>query len=563
MRITLFTVLLFCIVITSAYSAAERRTALVIGNGSYTTGSLRNPVNDATVVASTLKKLGFDVILKENALHKDMENAIREFGDRLKKGGVGLFFYAGHGVQLNGKNYLIPIGASLSRETDAKYAAVDADMILDEMGNAGNYMNIVILDACRDNPFGKTFRSASRGLAIVSDAPQGTLISYSTSPGKVAADGSGGNSPYTSALVRHMVTPGLPIEEVFKRVRQDISKKTQGQQIPWELSSLEGQFFFAPKPGSPEGAGIGGERTAETDPEEKANVAEQERLQKEKERLSKEREVLDRAKTKPLSAVKEAVAVGPKPAVDPFQEVVARYLAADPKPQLPEEVRKFNVRAQYAIKESRFSEAAGLYAQGLEVTPWWPSGHFNRALVLGHLKNYQEAAQEMKMYVRLSPDAPDVRAAQDKVYLWEELAKSFAPKETRRDGRFIAYNNGTVSDTKTNLMWAAKDNGSNINWANAKSYCENYRGGGYSDWRMPTQDELAGLYDAGKSRPGACNTSYPIHVATELIDITCLAPWASETSGSDAAYFNFSDGGRHWGRQSNVGIRALPVRFGK
>lgn len=136
--------------------------------------------------------------------------------------------------------------------------------------------------------------------------------------------------------------------------------------------------------------------------------------------------------------------------------------------------------------------------------------------------------------------------------------------ETGRDGRFIAYNNGTVSDTRTGLMWAAKDNGSNINWAIAKSYCENYRGGGYSDWRMPTQNELAGLYDAGKSRPGACNTSYPIHVATELIDITCLTPWASETRGSEAAFFDFNGGGRHWTPQSrDNGIRALPVRFGK
>ena len=136
--------------------------------------------------------------------------------------------------------------------------------------------------------------------------------------------------------------------------------------------------------------------------------------------------------------------------------------------------------------------------------------------------------------------------------------------EIARDGRFIAYNNGTVLDTKTNLMWAAKDNGSNINWANAKSYCENYRGGGYSDWRMPTWDELAGLYDAAKSRPGACNTSYSIHISTELIDITCFALWASETRGSDAAVFNFGNGLRYWYHQSNGNLfRALPVRFGK
>jgi hypothetical protein len=133
-----------------------------------------------------------------------------------------------------------------------------------------------------------------------------------------------------------------------------------------------------------------------------------------------------------------------------------------------------------------------------------------------------------------------------------------------KDGRFIAYNNGTVLDTKTNLMWAAKDNGSNINWSNAKSYCENYRGGDYTDWRMPTQDELAGLYDPGKSRPAACNPSYPIHVSTELVDITCFTPWSSETRDSEAAFFFFNLGQRSWVNQSrNNSLRALPVRSGK
>jgi hypothetical protein len=140
---------------------------------------------------------------------------------------------------------------------------------------------------------------------------------------------------------------------------------------------------------------------------------------------------------------------------------------------------------------------------------------------------------------------------------------AFAGEKTR-DGRFIAYDNGTVLDTKTNLMWAAKDNGSDIKWQDAKFYCENYHGGGYTDWRMPMLDELEGLYDASKSRPAACYGRNSIHVATELIDITCFCPWASETSGSDAAYFSFSNGKRNWNSQSGDSIsRALPVRSGK
>ena len=143
-------------------------------------------------------------------------------------------------------------------------------------------------------------------------------------------------------------------------------------------------------------------------------------------------------------------------------------------------------------------------------------------------------------------------------------AKYSTAGETGRDGRFIAYGNGTVLDTKTNLMWAAKDNGSNIKWQGAKSYCENYRGGGYTDWRMSTQDELAGLYDVNKSRPAACSLNYSIHVATELIDITCFWLWTSETRGSDAAGFDFYNGGRYWSHRSNDNAtRVFPVRSGK
>jgi hypothetical protein len=139
---------------------------------------------------------------------------------------------------------------------------------------------------------------------------------------------------------------------------------------------------------------------------------------------------------------------------------------------------------------------------------------------------------------------------------------------TAKDGRFIAYNNGTVLDTRTNLMWAAKDNGRDIDWRNAKFYCESYRGGGYTDWRMPTMDELEGLYDERKSRPAACARSTNIHAATKLIDITCHYAWSSETghgfSTDDAAYFPFHGGERYLERQSqDHGFRALPVRSGK
>jgi len=132
------------------------------------------------------------------------------------------------------------------------------------------------------------------------------------------------------------------------------------------------------------------------------------------------------------------------------------------------------------------------------------------------------------------------------------------------DSRFVVKDSDTVVDTQTNLMWAAKDNGSDINWEGAKSHCENYRGGGYKDWRMPTQDELANLYNGSNTRSAPCFSSFDIHVATELIDITCFAPWASETRDADAAQFNFVVGTRFWYLKTNTyGTRALPVRSAK
>ena len=241
---TLFLFILICLMVPHGDAAAEQRLALVIGNAVYGFSPLKNPANDASDMAVSLQKLGFTVILKKNVNLKEMEESIQDFGGRLKKGGVGLFYFAGHGLQAGGVNYLVPIGAKIDKESDIKYEAVDAGRILDEMANAANGMNIVILDACRDNPFSRQFRSASRGLAIVGSAPTGTYISYSTGPGQVALDGDGRNSPFAAALMQFMKEPGLTIEQVFKNVRHKLGQETAGKQVPWELSSLEGDFFF-------------------------------------------------------------------------------------------------------------------------------------------------------------------------------------------------------------------------------------------------------------------------------------------------------------------------------
>ena len=227
--------------------SAETRIALVIGNSEYSSGPLPNPANDAKMISETLGNLGFEVISRRNADQNTMKRAIQEFGARLEKAGpaaVGLFYYAGHGVQLNGRNYLIPTTAQIDREGDVEIEAVSADWVIEQMRYARNRLNIVILDACRNNPFTRSMRSVDHGLATM-DAPAGILIAYSTAPGAVAADGSGRNSPYTQALSQAMRDLHEPVEQVFKHVRVGVMSATSGKQVPWESSSLTGDFYFA------------------------------------------------------------------------------------------------------------------------------------------------------------------------------------------------------------------------------------------------------------------------------------------------------------------------------
>lgn len=220
----------------------ERRTALVLGNTQYETSPLLNSVNDARDMAQALREFGFEVVFQENLSQKEMKRAIESFGDRLRQGGVGLFYYAGHAVQVQGHNYLIPVAARISSESEVADKAIDVGLILAQMESARNPMNFVILDACRNNPF--TRRGVSNRLVPI-DAPCGTLIAYATAPGAETSDGRGRNGLYTQELLKAMRTSGLSIEEVFKRVRVSVQRLTYGRQTPWESSSLTGDFYFS------------------------------------------------------------------------------------------------------------------------------------------------------------------------------------------------------------------------------------------------------------------------------------------------------------------------------
>jgi hypothetical protein len=231
------------------HAYVERRLALVIGNANYiNSNALRNPINDAEAVSSALKDVGFTVIKYLNADLKTMKKAMDIFGEKLQEYNVGLFYYAGHGMQVKGNNYLIPIDASLKVEQDVDYDCVDAGRLLGKMEAAGSKTNIVILDACRDNPFSRSWEGRSigkgeAGLAFM-NAPSGTIIAYATSPGKIAADGTGKNGIYTEAVLKYIKVPSIPIEDFFKYVRVEVENKTNKTQTPWESTSLKGNFYF-------------------------------------------------------------------------------------------------------------------------------------------------------------------------------------------------------------------------------------------------------------------------------------------------------------------------------
>lgn len=234
-------------------AGAETRIALVIGNGDYWDLPLRNPANDARLMGETLRGLGFEVTTLVDLDQNAMKQAILDFGEKLErdyKNTVGLFYYAGHGVQVNGTNYLIPIDAKIRREADVEVVAVNANWVLGQMEFAGNPLNIVVLDACRNNPYQRSFRNSQTGLARMS-APRGTMIAYATRPGDVSSDGAGDNSPYTEALAQTIRRPGLSLSDVFIEVRNDVMDQTDGKQVPWEEGGLTGRFYFKPGPPQP------------------------------------------------------------------------------------------------------------------------------------------------------------------------------------------------------------------------------------------------------------------------------------------------------------------------
>ena len=245
LRCLLNLVVLLCLAGTVSAQAQpkESRVALVIGNGTYKTSPLKNPVNDAKDMATKLRGLGFVVIERSNLGIRQIGSTLREFRSKLAPGGVALVFYAGHGLQIKGENYLPAVDADIGSEEDVPNQSLAIRQVMDVLSDAKTRLNLVFLDACRNNPYSRSFRSTGEGLSRVT-APSGTLISFATRPGSVAADGDGRNGLYTGALLQQMSNTGQPIEQVLKRVVTSVKAGSQNRQEPWMEGSIEGEFCF-------------------------------------------------------------------------------------------------------------------------------------------------------------------------------------------------------------------------------------------------------------------------------------------------------------------------------
>ncbi len=236
--------LLLLLVCAMNVHSGQKRIALVVGNSDYKNSPLKNPLNDARDMAAHLQSLGFSVTKLINADKRAMDQAIRMFAKKLnQQGSIGLFYFAGHGLQVNNQNYLVPIAAQIENESDVPYETIDVGRILAKMDYAQNSLNLVVLDACRNNPYSRSFRSVNRGLALIRPAI-GTLILYATEPGNVAADGKGKNGLFTEKLMAAMTEPGVKVQDVFQNTANAVNSASQGKQTPWSEGTIIGANFY-------------------------------------------------------------------------------------------------------------------------------------------------------------------------------------------------------------------------------------------------------------------------------------------------------------------------------
>ena len=365
-------------------AVAAGRLALVMGNSAYRNApALDNPANDAADLAQALRAIGFDVIETRDATREAMAGAVRDFSERIGTADVALFFYAGHGLQMNGENYLLPVDARIESAADVRFNTINLTDIQQEMEGGGR-ANIIMLDACRNNPFAdKLARDhrgvTTRGLGRLEATGVGSLVVFSTQPNNVAFDGNGRNSPFTSALLKHIAAPGLEVRQMISKVRGDVLAATDQKQVPWDNSSLVGDVYLAgPTPS------VAAAPTPAPAPVATAVPA---------------------AQTAMITPVEPQRGTAAPPANGPVGDC-ERAVAQAPPFATPEQIKQAN--------HVDWARAKDVCEAALAAQPTDPTTQLLAGTIAQHFKNYVEAAR----FYRAAADAGDRRAQNALAYLY-------------------------------------------------------------------------------------------------------------------------------------------------
>jgi tetratricopeptide (TPR) repeat protein len=379
----------FFIPVCLSAQSYQKRLALVIGNSNYQNGgSLPNPVNDATAIAAALQSVGFEVMKHQNVTQKEMKMAINAFGQKLHGYEVGVFYYAGHGIQNKGMNYMIPVEADLQNEEQVEFDCVAADRVLAYMDAAQVKVNVIIMDACRNNPFERSWhRSASgNGLAMM-NAPTGSLIAYATAPGRVASDGAGSNGLYTSALLKYLNDPKLSIEQVFKKVRTEVTEKSAGAQVPWETTSLTGDDFYFAADNISKGSIVKNDVLA-TNTEAKNSAVKRNLTEVTEESRKKAGALLAEGHT----AYNES---NHSKAIELYTRAIQVNSSYD---------EAYYWRASSKYSQKKYKEAIPDYDKAIALNPNSEEAYYYRALTNYNLEAYAETLPDFNKAIELNPD---------------------------------------------------------------------------------------------------------------------------------------------------------------